>query len=292
MRPAQLLSTQALHPAWVPDSLLNWCEFDYEVTWLIAEFFNTISNFWYMAFAVFGIYNAFRYHYETRFILAHVALFVVGFGSALFHGTLTYNAQLLDEVPMLFVAAIILYCCVSLQSPRPPRWVPWTLLAYVLVTSANYIYSREAEDFQNAFSAEGLMIGALIVLNRKYFSAAPVAVVNDRVDEGFSETAADGVDGGAEEDEQRAYTPDQWSRELASRTPIVGTVRVISDRDAGKLLRMVIGSFAAALAVWVIDNLACESLLIPVKLSLGYPLRVLFEFHGWWHFFSGVHTYA
>jgi hypothetical protein len=36
-----------------------------------------------------------------RVVLSHFGLFTVGLGSAAFHGTLLYEAQLMDELPMV-----------------------------------------------------------------------------------------------------------------------------------------------------------------------------------------------
>ena len=44
-----------------------------------------------------------------RYTLTHVSHLLVGTGSWLFHMTLRYDMQLLDEIPMMFSAAIHTY---------------------------------------------------------------------------------------------------------------------------------------------------------------------------------------
>jgi dihydroceramidase len=102
---------------------IDWCEKNYEVTYYIAEFWNTISNFVLVFFPMYGIYwtlkfrqnNVFLTNDERPFILpisviyCYLGLIVVGLGSTMFHMTLLYPMQLLDELPMVFGSGIIIY---------------------------------------------------------------------------------------------------------------------------------------------------------------------------------------
>ena len=45
-----------------------------------------------------------------RFVLAYFTLIVIGVGSTLFHMTLKYEMQLLDEIPMIYGTSVIGYC--------------------------------------------------------------------------------------------------------------------------------------------------------------------------------------
>lgn len=56
--------------------------------------------------AVFGMMQGAKLHVKRRVHLSYIALGVVGVGSALFHATLLYSCQLLDELPMVS----IIYC--------------------------------------------------------------------------------------------------------------------------------------------------------------------------------------
>ncbi|KAI9217256.1 ceramidase [Blastocladiella britannica] len=254
MQPFHNSSASVAHHTWETNALVDWCEDNFAVVAFIAEFVNTLSNFWYLVFSAFGMYNAIRYRYEKRFFYSYFMLFVVGIGSALFHGTLTYYMQLLDEVPMLFGSAIFIYCCYSPSLPRPPRWLVAVLTIYPTVATSWYFYHRVAEFFQNAYVVEVVAITVLNTVNRKYFTQAK------RV-----------------EQLPRAASAGQGR-----------FVDAIPSSDADPLFFVSLVAYLSASAFWVADNLLCYSHLLPLKEAVGYPLRFLLEFHGWWHLLSGL----
>ncbi len=43
--------------------------------------------------------------------------------------------------------------------------------------------------------------------------------------------------------------------------------------------------------MWNVDNQACLWIR-PFKHQLGYPWRIFFELHGWWHFFTAYCGYG
>ena len=140
---------------------INWCEINYEVTYYIAEFWNTISNLVMILFPIYGIYWSYvhtqyafdvetKENFKTRFfkipysvLFSHLGLMVVGLGSWMFHMTLLYPMQLLDEIPMVFGSGIIIYanydlilCSFKLdeqqkRSNRINKSEPWTIKAFL-----------------------------------------------------------------------------------------------------------------------------------------------------------------
>jgi len=83
------------------DAEFNWCERDYASTPFVAELWNTLTSLLYCVEAMlmlrFQGAALLRVPYAPA-ILASV--FCTGVGSTLFHATLRYDMQLLDELPM------------------------------------------------------------------------------------------------------------------------------------------------------------------------------------------------
>lgn len=103
----------------VPTSTIDWCEENYVVSSFVAEALNTTTNAFFMGLAVFAIYHAHNNKLETRFKLTAFGFLLVGVGLWLFHMTLRYEYQLLDELPMIYATCIPFWSIFSeFKTPR------------------------------------------------------------------------------------------------------------------------------------------------------------------------------
>lgn len=75
----------------------------------MAEFWNSISNISFILLSLHGIYNCYHYGYGISLYLCYSGLLFIGVGSWMFHATLRYEFQLLDELPMLYCACFLVY---------------------------------------------------------------------------------------------------------------------------------------------------------------------------------------
>jgi hypothetical protein len=94
-------------------STIDWCEKNYVVSQYIAEYWNTLSG---IAIGISALYwrvtsNIWVYKglYTTNvirksFVSVFWYLIIVSLGTMLFHGTLLYKYQLMDELPMLMIS--------------------------------------------------------------------------------------------------------------------------------------------------------------------------------------------
>ncbi|KAI5783568.1 ceramidase [Geopyxis carbonaria] len=104
--------------AWEPRTAkMNFCELDYYMTPYIAEFINTISNVSYLWLAWHGYRQCCRNGGNNTIKLGYALLAFVGIGSIVFHATLKYECQLIDELAMLYATALVLYAVFSTLLP-------------------------------------------------------------------------------------------------------------------------------------------------------------------------------
>ncbi|KAI0756269.1 alkaline phytoceramidase [Daedaleopsis nitida] len=97
---------------WGPvTATLDWCEANYQFSRYIAEAANTFSNIVTVGLAIYGAAQSVREKLPPRYLIGYLGFALVGIGSFIFHATLTFEAQLMDELPMIYVAS---YCCAML----------------------------------------------------------------------------------------------------------------------------------------------------------------------------------
>ena len=93
---------------------------------------------------LFGIW-AHRGVLERRYHFAYLVIAIVGLGSVAFHATLHRNCQMLDEVPMLWSAAITLFIILENKSPPGTHThsaaLPIFLFTFCFVTTWLNIFS-------------------------------------------------------------------------------------------------------------------------------------------------------
>lgn len=101
-----------------PTSTIDWCEENYVVSSYVAEALNTATNLGFIFLASMAILHAWQNRLESRFIVAAAGFLLVGVGSFLFHMTLKYEYQLLDELPMIYATCVPFWSVFSEFQPR------------------------------------------------------------------------------------------------------------------------------------------------------------------------------
>ncbi|KAG0283525.1 Alkaline ceramidase 3 [Linnemannia gamsii] len=120
---------------WSPNtSTIDWCENNYNVSYYIAEFWNSTSSLAIVAVGLAGYLNLASYK-ERRMTLLMQSFMVIGVGSVLFHGTLRHKMQLLDELPMLYCATVGMFICIETHFGKQSRWFPIAIAAWLVVTT-------------------------------------------------------------------------------------------------------------------------------------------------------------
>ncbi|KAJ8523363.1 hypothetical protein ONZ45_g222 [Pleurotus djamor] len=132
---------------WGPvTATLDWCEANYQFSYYIAELANTFSNFFTIALALLSSLHTWEQGLPPRFLAGSAGFGLVGIGSFAFHATLLYEAQLADELPMVYVASFTLYLLFdsapgfSTDSFRSKALIAALVAFDVLFTWSYYLY--------------------------------------------------------------------------------------------------------------------------------------------------------
>src|SRR4051812_30474645 len=104
---------------------------------------------------------------ERRFAAAFFAVSVVGLGSVAFHATLRRELQMMDELPMLYSALVMVFILLE-NRPRPRfgSWFPALLVAHGVLVSYLCASTRGALQFYLFHASFGSL--ELFALSRVY----------------------------------------------------------------------------------------------------------------------------
>ncbi|KAI9219604.1 ceramidase-domain-containing protein [Blastocladiella britannica] len=210
---------------------------------------------------------------ERRFWWGYGFLVIVGLGSGLFHGTLTYWTQLLDEVPMLFGSSNFIYCAFDPWLVRPPLWAQIAIYTYPAWVTAVYIMNRSVDFFQIFYGLMPVTIGFQAMGLRRYFAHAVPGAMDSPAEGSFGDENA---------------TTTEISVPFSRPTPRLATVL---GPTTPRILYLGMFSYLFGWLHWLADNLLCYSHLLPLKEQVGYPWRFFLELHGFWHWWSGYGSY-
>eukprot|EP00049_Salpingoeca_infusionum_P019413 m.361761 g.361761 ORF g.361761 m.361761 type:complete len:269 (+) comp19858_c0_seq1:70-876(+) len=133
---------------------IDWCEANYVVTYYVAEFFNSVSSLVIMFLGLVGVFQWFSMQHEPRFLVLWLLVMFVGFGSTLFHGTLLFPMQLLDELPMVYCLLGFAYCFIERNHTNPKyKTLPTMLVLYAIFWTVMHAYFGFVTAFQVHFAA-------------------------------------------------------------------------------------------------------------------------------------------
>lgn len=128
-------------------SSVDWCERNYAFTPYVAELFNTTSSLAMVLAGALGVWLH-RGVLERRFLFAFAMVALVGLGSVAFHGTLRFELQMLDELPMLYAVILMVFILVErAPTPRLGSWFPALLLAHAALVTGLCVFTRGALQF-------------------------------------------------------------------------------------------------------------------------------------------------
>ncbi|KAH3902220.1 alkaline dihydroceramidase SCDLUD_002036 [Saccharomycodes ludwigii] len=173
---------------WGPvTSTIDWCEENYVISPYLAEFSNTITNLFYCFLATYITLRAYQYHLEGRFILIGLGFGLVGIGSWLFHMTLKYEYQLLDELPMIYATCVPAWSILT----EPILWSRFSnigikkdvIVGFIITSSAvlvtyTYLFYKNPIIHQICYGALNLTIIVCASVYTFKYIKDPVILIN------------------------------------------------------------------------------------------------------------------
>lgn len=157
--------TCALNPGYYGPvtATLDWCEANYQFSHYVAEMANSFSNVFQITLAIFGALQAARQSLPFRYIFGYAGIALVGVGSFAFHATLLFQAQLADELPMIYVGSMSLWL---LFDDRPgfswhsrTKYLAAISVLLDLIFTLTYFYNRNPIYHQIVFATIVWIVG-------------------------------------------------------------------------------------------------------------------------------------
>ncbi|KAF3393028.1 Alkaline ceramidase 3 [Talaromyces pinophilus] len=257
---------------WSPvTSTLNWCEEDYYATPYSAEIVNSFTNLLFMLLGIKGILNVRKHGHDKVFEIAFYGYLLVGTGSFLFHSTLKYPMQLVDELSMIYTTCLMCYASFSYSRSSPVKiFLAVTLTGLAVFITLYYHYLQDPVFHQNAYA----LLTTVVVLRSMY--TMEVALRPKW---------------------RKSREEDRLAREKQG-LPVLSKERQEYEnvRDLKTLKTMWfmvvygLSMFLGGFAIWNLDNFFCSTLRT-WRQQIGLPWGILLEGHGWWHLMTGIGAY-
>jgi dihydroceramidase len=219
-----------------------------------------------------GVRSCWKHGHDTVFSVAYFGYFLVGFGSFMFHATLKYPWQLVDELNMIYTTCLMAYASLSYSRPRGVQiLLALSLILLCLGITLYYHHIQDPTFHQNVYAA----MTVFIVFRSGYSMETTLRP------------------------HFRRSTEKHRQEQINMKLPVPTKHENDRDnaRDAAILRNMWIlvawglTIFLSGFAIWGIDNVYCSSLR-RWRRELGMPWGFLLEGHGWWHLMTGIGAYA
>lgn len=235
---------------------LNFCEEDYVISYYCAEFCNTLTNILFIWLGLKGIRDCLRYGHPAIFIVAFIGYMVVGTGSTLFHATLKYPMQLVDELSMIYTTCLMCFATFSYRRSRLfSGLLGIALVGLAWFITARYYHTKDPQFHQDAYA----VLTAVVVFSNMWIMEKSVRPALERR---------------------------QQERSPTSSVPAADVII----KDMWILVATGLTTFLGGFLIWNLDNLYCSTIR-PWRHNLGLPWAVVLEGHAWWHLMTGIGAY-
>ncbi|KAJ2985600.1 hypothetical protein NUW58_g5443 [Xylaria curta] len=235
---------------------LNFCEEDYVMSYYCAEFCNTVTNILFLWLGVRGIKGCIKYGHPFIFLVAFIGYMIVGCGSTLFHATLKYPMQLVDELAMIYTTCFMAHATFAYaRSSRFSFILGVGLIGLAYFITARYYHTKDPLFHQNAYA----ILTATVVFSNMYIM-------------------------------EKVLRPALKAREekRPSSSPVPSTRASLSQMWI--MVATGLSIFLGGFLIWNLDNMYCDTIR-RWRHQIKLPFAVILEGHAWWHLMTGMGAY-
>ncbi|KAI1304725.1 alkaline dihydroceramidase [Xylaria venustula] len=235
---------------------LNFCEEDYVMSYYCAEVCNTITNALFLWLGVRGINGCIKYGHPSIFFVTFIGYIIVGVGSTLFHATLKYPMQLVDELAMIYTTCFMAYATFSYaRSPAFSFALGASLVGLAYFITARYYETKDPQFHQDAYA----ILTATVVFSNMWIM-------------------------------ERVLRPALQAREdkRSTSSPVPSTRAFLSQMWI--MVATGLSIFLGGYLIWNLDNIYCDTIR-RWRHQIQLPWAVVLEGHAWWHLMTGIGAY-
>ncbi|KAL9055335.1 MAG: hypothetical protein Q9162_003642 [Coniocarpon cinnabarinum] len=250
-----------------PDASTHCVIQDYWLTPVSAEITNTLTNLLFVVLSLLGARSCLRNNHDRIFLVTFAGYAAVGCGSFLFHSTLKYPMQLVDELSMIYTTCISCYSSFTYKRSRVYALAVALALSGLAVFITGYYHYLQDPTFHQRMYA---LLTATVLFRGFY-------VMESNLRPGRAVRASK-----PPFDKPGLLSPMERARLDARDRAILN--RMWSMVFYG--LTVFLGGFA----IWQLDNVYCGTIR-RWRREIGLPWGILLEGHGWWHLMTGTGAY-
>ncbi|CAJ2513365.1 Uu.00g014840.m01.CDS01 [Anthostomella pinea] len=229
---------------------------DYVMSYYVAELCNTLTNGLFIIYGIKGLRSCLKYSNPSIFLYTFMGYLVVGCGSTLFHMTLKYPMQLVDELAMIYTTCFMVHATFAYgRSSRFSFCLGAGLVGLAWFITARYYETKDPQFHQDAYA----ILTATVVFSNMYIMEK---VLRPALKARGSKRAPDS-------------TVPTSSAILKQMWTMVATGLSI---------------FLGGWLIWNLDNIFCARIRV-WRHQIGLPWAIALEGHAWWHLMTGIGAY-
>lgn len=286
------------------ESTVDWCEVNYNVTPFVAEFWNTVSGIAILISAF--LFKTYQLDRHSNFVKCEAIsrlqkivklLYVVSVGTMLFHGTLLYPFQLLDELPMIMVSIEYIRALITLSTAKTNKQVSKYIgiikrtiefsEVMVVVTSLVYFIDPMIQIISFHFTLkvyECILVYILYMMNDQlnmivYTNISKKHLYKDNTCT-MSMIGLYSRNRHLEEFNKTSHT--RFEALTASQNDL--KMYLVLKKNLQKHTKYGLMLYGGSIGIWVVENMLCENSLV------GDYIKGM-QLHAFWHIFSSFGIY-